>query len=51
MTTRDTMQVLAKMYTGKKPSKHVMAKVPAGKPVAPGRGRSGKTYVVKGLRS
>jgi hypothetical protein len=47
MVKRETLQVLAKMYHGKKPSKHQAQK--ASKPV-PVRGREGKTYVVKGLR-
>ena len=47
MTKRETLQVLAKMYQGKPPSKH--AKREPVKPV-PVRGREGKAYVVKGLR-
>jgi hypothetical protein len=47
MPKLETLQVLAKMYQGKKPSKHSVQTAP--KPV-PVRGREGKTYVVKGLR-
>lgn len=51
MTKSETLQVLAKMYQGKKPSKHQDQKstVAADKPVTV-KGREGKTYVVKGLR-
>jgi hypothetical protein len=49
MPKRETLQVLAKMYQGKKPSKHQGQKDPAPVPV-PVKGREGKAYVVKGLR-
>jgi hypothetical protein len=47
MPKRETLQVLAKMYQGKKPSKHQGQKAPVPLPV---KGREGKAYVVRGLR-